>query len=165
MHLSTESTTVNNDILQTTMLYKVEVGPVEEENYGINLARAIGFPPRFLEVAQQVSDELRQSKDAKKRDEKARKVVARRNLLLNLQELLCAAHESEMDEFALSEYLLGLQKEFVDRLSELQGGEADYDEDDNEDGGDTIITGTETEHEDQAILLSVPNSISYESSY
>ena len=114
-----------------TMLYKVSSGPVQEENYGIKLAGAIGFPRRFLEVAERVSDAIRDQAEAKKRGSQARKLAFRRRLVLNLHETLNQAHESGMNDGALATYLQRLQAEFIRRMEDIDklgledGGEED----------------------------------------
>lgn len=121
LHLATETSIAEDDVPQMTMLYKVGSGPVQEENYGIKLARAIGFPWRFLNVAEDVANTLRQASEAKKQSSESRKLVRRRKLVLNLHETLQQAHDSDMDDDTLRLYLQRLQAEFISRMEEIEG--------------------------------------------
>lgn len=121
LHLLTETSRTEDDLPKMTMLYKVSSGPVQEENYGIKLAGAIGFPASFLQVAEHVSDTLRDQAEAKKRGSHARKLALRRRLVLNLHETLQQAHESDMNDGALATYLRKLQDEFIRRMEEIDG--------------------------------------------
>ena len=102
------------------MLYKVATGPVQNETYGIDLARAIGFPSRFIRIAQETSDYLRDRAESKKRGSRALKVAKRRKLVLNLYEMLQQARTSRMHHEALAVYLRRLQTEFIQRMEEIE---------------------------------------------
>ena len=104
-----------------TMLYKVATGPVQNETYGIDLARAIGFPSRFIRIAQETSDYLRDREKTKKQGSRALKVAKRRKLVLNLYEMLQQARKSRMDYETLAVYLRRLQSEFIRRMEEIEG--------------------------------------------
>lgn len=121
LHLATETSVAEDDVPQMTMLYKIGSGPVQEENYGIKLARAIGFPWRFLNIAEDVANTLRQVSEAKKQSSESRKLVRRRKLVLNLRETLQQAHDSDMDDDTLRLYLQKLQAEFISRMEEIEG--------------------------------------------
>jgi len=107
-----------------TMLYKVSSGPVREENYGIYLARAVGFPQEFIQRAEFVSNALRDQLESKRRQSQACKLAARRRLILSLQETLQQASESRMckegDESVLSGYLRNVMAEFLQRMEEIE---------------------------------------------
>ncbi|KAF3762786.1 hypothetical protein M406DRAFT_347667 [Cryphonectria parasitica EP155] len=120
LHLATETTIADDDIPKMTMLYKVGAGPVKEENYGINLARAIGFPQTFLDLAEKTSNSLRETAEAKKQCSESRKLVRRRKLVLNVHETLQQAYHSGMDGGALRSYLRRLQTEFITRMEEIE---------------------------------------------
>lgn len=121
LHLATETSVAEDDVPKMTMLYKIGSGPVQEENYGIKLARAIGFPWRFLNIAEDVANTLRQVSEAKKQSSESRKLVRRRKLVLNLRETLQQAHDSDMDDDTLRLYLQKLQAEFISRMEEIEG--------------------------------------------
>lgn len=103
-----------------TMLYKITSGQVQEEHYGLNLARAIGFPERFIEIAEDVSKTLAESIERKKQNSQSRKLLQRRKLILNLHDTLLQLQESDMDDAALGSYLKRLQTEFVSRMDEIE---------------------------------------------
>lgn len=115
LFLATE-TTITDEIPKMTMLYKISPGTVQEENYGIKLARAIGFPWRFLSVAEDVANALRQTSEANQQDSESRKVAKRRKLVLSLREALRQANDSDMDDETLRRLLQRLQSEFISRM-------------------------------------------------
>lgn len=121
LHLATETSVAEDGIPKMTMLYKIDSGTVQDENYGIKLAKAIGFPWRFLSVAEEVTNALRQASEAKKQNSESRKVAKRRKLVLNLRETLQHAHDSEMDDETLRRYLQRLQSEFINRMEAIEG--------------------------------------------
>lgn len=133
LHLTTQTTVAEDDgeVPKMTMLYKVGAGPVKEEHYGVNLAKAIGFPQRFLNVAELVAKSLREIAETKKRSSAARKVARRRKLVLNLHETLQQAYESNLDEDTLRSYLKRLQSEFI---TFMEGIENDGVEEEGEGG-------------------------------
>ncbi|KAK8089002.1 hypothetical protein PG997_003963 [Apiospora hydei] len=130
LHLETEVSRGNNqEKPKTTMLYKVSSGPAQEEHYGINMARMIGFPGQFIEVAGEVSSTLKRQIEEKKRTSQSRQLSAKRNLILNLNESLLQLRGSDMDDAALGSYLKQLQGEFVLRMDEIaQNGRGSYDD-------------------------------------
>lgn len=108
-----------------TMLYKVVPGEVKSDQYGIDLARAIGFPRRVIDVAENVSRSLRELAAEKQRSSEARKVIRRRNLVTQLQNALETAYSSSMDNSALRSYLRRLQIDFVRNMEELEPSDGD----------------------------------------
>ncbi|KAI1415853.1 DNA mismatch repair protein-like protein MutS [Hypoxylon sp. FL1857] len=129
LHLATEAHDMNGDSPKMTMLYKITSGPVQEEHYGLNLARAIGFPDRFIEVAEDVSKTLAETIEKKRQNSQSRKLLRRRKLILNLHDTLLQLRESDMDDAALGSYLKRLQDEFVSRMDEIDSnGQADREE-------------------------------------
>jgi DNA mismatch repair protein MSH4 len=106
------------------MLYKIKSGPVQERNYGLNLARAMRFPEHFIRVAQGVSQALVNSMERKKDASESRRLIRQRKLIMNLTETLTQLRDSDMDDVALGSYLRCLQDEFVLRM----GGDSVEDE-------------------------------------
>lgn len=145
LHLAAETTMAEGDIPKMTMLYKIGSGPVQEQNYGISLARAIGFPQRFLDLAEDVTDCLKHAAEAKRQSSDSRRLARRRKLVLNLRETLQQACDGDMDDEPLRSYLQRLQREFVRRMEEIEGvdeaGEAD-EEDEEEDATMDSARGT-----------------------
>jgi DNA mismatch repair protein MSH4 len=113
LHLETDISYSSEDQARMTMLYKIKSGPVQEKNYGLNLARAMGFPKRFIEVAQDVSQTLAKSMERKKDASESRRLIRQRKLILNLHSMLIQLKRSEMDDAAMGSYLRHLQDEFV----------------------------------------------------
>ncbi|KAL4722088.1 MutS protein msh4 [Fusarium chlamydosporum] len=119
LHLAATSSTTEDGLPHITMLYKATSGAIRgEEHYGINLARAIGLPQTFIDKAEEVSKDLRMKREASKRSSESSRLVARRKLILNLQDALKQAKDSGSEE-ALPGYLKRLQEEFVARMEEI----------------------------------------------
>lgn len=107
-----------DNIPKLTMLYKVESGPVREASYGIMLAGAVGFPVKFLDLAQKVSCTLSAQAESKKQTSSSHKIAQKRKLILGLREALQVAYHSGMDNGALAAYLKKLQAEFILRMEQ-----------------------------------------------
>ncbi|KAI1128429.1 muts domain V [Nemania abortiva] len=123
LHLETDVSYSSEDQARMTMLYKIKSGPVEETNYGLNLAKAMGFPERFIEVAQEVSQTISESMERKKSASESRRLIRQRKLILNLYSMLTQLRGSGMDDAAMGSYLRRLQNEFV---LEMDGESAEH---------------------------------------
>ncbi|KAH9888294.1 muts domain V-domain-containing protein [Xylariomycetidae sp. FL2044] len=123
LHLATDVSTSDGDTTKMTMLYKIASGPVDESNYGLNLARAVGFPDRFIELAEEVSKTLGQRIEQKKQMSQSRRLIQKRKLIMNLHETLIQLRDSDMDDDALGSYLKRLQDEFVARMDGIETGQ------------------------------------------
>ncbi|KAI0135347.1 muts domain V-domain-containing protein [Daldinia grandis] len=120
LHLATEIYETDGGNPKMTMLYKITSGKIQEEHYGLNLARAIGFPERFIEVAEDVSKTLAEIIERKKQNSQSRKLLQRRKLILNLHDTLLQLQDSDLDDAALGSYLKQLQIEFVSRMDGIE---------------------------------------------
>jgi DNA mismatch repair protein MSH4 len=134
MHLAVDTSDDNT----MTMLYKIDEGFVQEEHYGLALARVVDLPPQVLEIAEEVSQALEAQAAAKKKSSKAFALAKRRKLVLSLRETLKQAESSPMEGKVLLGWLRKLQEEFVHRMeqiendvasSETEGTVADEEED------------------------------------
>ncbi|KAI0486460.1 muts domain V [Xylaria cf. heliscus] len=123
LHLETDISHPSEDQARMTMLYKIKSGPVQEKNYGINLARAMGFPESFIKVAQEVSQTLTESIEQKKDASESRKLIRQRKAILNLSSILTQLMESDMDDAAMGSYLRRLQDEFILQMDGKNGEE------------------------------------------
>lgn len=145
LHLATETTMTDDNIPKMTMLYKVGSGPVQEENYGIKLARAVGFPEGFLDFAEEVTNTLKRDAEAKKQNSESRKLALRRKLILNLREALQQTHDSDMDESTMESFLKRLQSEFIARMEAIERGSAPVEDEEEEpsyeQAGDEVGSG------------------------
>ncbi|KAI8257680.1 MutS protein-like protein 4 [Colletotrichum sp. SAR 10_98] len=101
LHLASHLSNTSRGDPRLTMTYKVESGKVDEIPYGILLAKAMDFPERFLDVAEQVSRSIREDRLKKQQTSEARRLI------------------SEHDA-ALASYLKRLQVEFVERFEALR---------------------------------------------
>lgn len=121
LHLAAKNSMTAEGLPQITMLYKVTSGTIDEgEHYGINLARALGFPHKFINKAEEIAKDLRRRREANKQSSDSRKLMVRRRLILNLHEALQQARDSGSEE-ALPGYLQRLQEEFIMRMEEVDG--------------------------------------------
>ncbi|KAI1178770.1 muts domain V [Nemania sp. FL0916] len=116
LHLETHVSDSSEGQGQMTMLYKIKSGPVQEKNYGLNLARAMGFPEHFIEVAQEVSQTLEDSMKRKKENSESRRIIRQRKLIMNLASMLKDLNNSDIDDAALGSYLRRLQDEFISQM-------------------------------------------------
>ena len=115
LHLSVEMGKVD----EMKMLYKIANGAVEEEHYGLALARVVDLPPDVLRVAEQVSKKLASNMEKRKKNPKTIALVRRRKLILSLREQLVQAHEGNMEGKVLATWLQKLQDEFVNRMAAI----------------------------------------------
>lgn len=122
LHLATTLAATRDNLPEMTMLYTVKSGKVDNEHYGLTLAKAVGLPSEFLDKAEEVSKSLRQQRDARKQSSEARKLIRRRKLILNLQEQLRHAEAADMDPRDLAGYLTQLQEDFITRMDAIENG-------------------------------------------
>ncbi|KAL3954271.1 hypothetical protein ACCO45_012227 [Purpureocillium lilacinum] len=123
LHLASTTAETPEGLPHLQMLYKATAGTVNDtEHYGIHLARAMGFPASFINKAEEVANDLRQKREAGRQSSEARKLVARRKLLLNLHDALRQARDAGSEE-SLPGYLQRLQAEFVARMEGLDSME------------------------------------------
>lgn len=120
LHLSVDMSKAE----QMKMLYKVASGAVQEENYGLALAKVIDLPPGVLRVAEQVSKKLTADMEKRKKNSKAIALARRRKLILSLREQLLQAHEGNMNGKVLATWMKKLQDEFVNRMAAIDADAA-----------------------------------------
>ena len=145
LHLAVD----NSEDDKMEMLYRVSSGAVQDEHYGLKLARVMPLPPDVIEHAELVSATLDQAMRKKKSERASLGIVVarKRRLLLNLKEHLTQAKNGSMDDEDLTQWLKDLQREFVVRMSALEEEERALRL--NPDGGDgdegvTTSQGQET---------------------
>ncbi|KAJ3573218.1 hypothetical protein NPX13_g4780 [Xylaria arbuscula] len=109
LHLETDVSDLTEDQPRMTMLYKIKSGSVQEKNYGINLARVMGFPDNFIETAREVSQTLTESMEQRKDTSDSRQLIRQR--------------KSDMDDAAMGGYLRHLQDEFVVQMDNSAAAE------------------------------------------
>ena len=115
LHLAVDMTESD----KMTMLYKISNGYVQEEHYGIALAKVLDFPPDVIKVAEEVSKTLTRNAEKKKKSSKTLALARRRKLVLSLREQLVQAKEGNMQGNVLALWLKKLQDEFVNRMSAI----------------------------------------------
>jgi DNA mismatch repair protein MSH4 len=118
LHLAVD----NSEDDKMEMLYRVSSGAVQDEHYGLKLARVMPLPPDVIEHAELVSATLDQAMRKKKSERASLGIVVarKRRLLLNLKEHLTQAKDGSMDDEDLTQWLKDLQREFVVRMSALE---------------------------------------------
>lgn len=119
LHLSATVSNTNDQDSKMTMLYKVNSGIVQKTRYGLNLARAIGLPERFIDVAENVAKRLETENESKKQKSEHQRLFKRRRLILNLEETLSQLQTTDMENDVLRSYLEKLQGEFVQRMEAI----------------------------------------------
>ena len=153
-HLSVDMSKVD----QMKMLYKVASGAVQEEHYGLALAKVVNLPPDVLHIAEQVSKKLTSNIEKRKKNSKTIALARRRKLILSLREQLIQAHEGNMNGKVLATWLKKLQDEFVNRMAAIDADAASaMDESVEESETGTAVdaeTGVESEADSQAENLS-----------
>ncbi|KAL9099753.1 MAG: hypothetical protein Q9163_004784 [Psora crenata] len=109
-----------------TMLYRISDGCVQEEHYGIALAKVVNLPPCVIEVAEKVSQKLQANIEKQKKGSKAIALARRRKLILSLREQLQQAKAGNMQGSVLAKWLKSLQDEFVMRMAAIEADVVDH---------------------------------------
>jgi len=139
LHLSVEM----GEADKMTMLYKIAGGAVEEEHYGLALAKVMNLPPEVIRVAEEVSKKLNANLERRKKTSKIVLLARRRKLVLGLREQLLQAQEGNMQGKVLATWMKKLQDEFVIRMAALEADvAAAADEGDSEQAEETPNTPT-----------------------
>lgn len=117
LHLAVD----NTEDEKMEMLYRVSSGAVQDEHYGLKLARVMPLPPDVIEHAELVSATLDQAMQREKSEGASLGIIVarKRRLLLNLKEHLAQAKDGSMDDEDLTQWLKDLQCEFIVRMSAL----------------------------------------------
>ena len=119
LHLSAQL----EDQITMKMLYKVAQGPVQEQHYGIALAKVVGLPFDILEIAKEISCSIQASGCNNQENPHAVLRYRKEKLFLSLSEHLVHVKEGSLRGPMLRAYLKKLQDEFVCRFSELEDEE------------------------------------------
>jgi len=128
-HLSVEM----GEADKMTMLYKISSGAVQEQHYGIALAKVVDLPSDVIRVAEEVSMKLTANMERRKKNSKAILLARRRKLILGLREQLMQAREGNMQGKVLTTWMKKLQDEFVTRMAALEADVAAAEEKESED--------------------------------
>ncbi|KAK3677810.1 MutS protein msh4 [Recurvomyces mirabilis] len=115
LHLAVDTT--QEDKME--MAYRIAAGTVQEEHYGLKLARVVPLPADVIQHAEHVAATLEEHMRQRKKRSLAIVQARRRKLLLNLKEHLVQAKNGTMSSDDLGQWLKGLQKEFVIRMTAL----------------------------------------------
>jgi DNA mismatch repair protein MSH4 len=119
---------------------------VQEQHYGLALAKVVPLPQRVIDVAEQVAQRL--EGDVKRRQKTSPAVIRerRRKLLLTLKEHLVQAYQGTMEGEVLASWLKQLQKEFIKRMTaiEVEVAEAEEEMATGDDGDGDVEMGDES---------------------
>ena len=121
LHLSAELGDV-----RMKMLYRVVSGPVQDQHYGVLLAKVVGLPREVIDIAEEVSDDVIRNKEVPDTSELVL-TARKRKLLLGMCQHLKQLQERGLEGRQLGQYLVDLRKEFVTRMSQLDEEEDDDD--------------------------------------
>ncbi|KAL1956145.1 hypothetical protein VTO42DRAFT_7580 [Malbranchea cinnamomea] len=142
------------------MLYKIADGYVEDRHYGLAIAKLLPFPPRMLEVAEQVSQTLSSKIHDQIRHTKTIAVTRRRQLLLSLKEKLLQAKEGRLRGEKLRAWLKQLQDEFTLEMAAIDGDVARVVRENNPDGEDEVnmepVEGRASEQAERGVSSELP---------
>ena len=116
MHLAVEI----NEASSMKMLYRISSGFVQEQHYGIALAKVLNLPADVIQVAEKVSRTIARNAERKKKNSKTIAIARRRKLVLGLREQLKQAEQGNMQGKMLWGWLERLQDEFVIRMSAIE---------------------------------------------
>ncbi|KAF2237697.1 DNA mismatch repair protein-like protein MutS [Viridothelium virens] len=116
LHLQAEMTQEN----EMSMLYKLAQGAVQEQHYGIKMAKLMPLPPDVIEYAEVVATRLQEQINKRKRTSFPVLRERRRKLILNLKEHLLQAQSGQMEGEVLTSWLRELQREFVVRMMQIE---------------------------------------------
>ena len=149
LHLAVDMSQQN----KMEMLYHIASGTVQEEHYGLALAKVLRLPTDIIEHAERVSRALEQQMKKKKKLSLAVIQARRRKLILNLKEHLVQAHQGSMDDENLKAWLKDLQREFVVQMTAL-------DSEARETETETTNDGEEVEEGEGSVTERVPGTVS-----
>ncbi|KAK0624840.1 muts domain V-domain-containing protein [Bombardia bombarda] len=114
VHFEGQSCATANNTHQISLPHKLSAGPVESEDYGLDLARRF-FSERLLGNAEKITQFLRMQQ-AKKVTGPSTVTRKKNRLLMAVPTVLKDAKDSSMDGPALKSYLERLQIEFTVRM-------------------------------------------------
>ena len=101
------------------MLYKICNGYVQEEHYGLALAKVAALPQNVIDTAEYVSKTLSKRNERRKRSSKLVVQAQRNKVIFALKEQLIQAKEGKMQGDVLRTWCMKLQDEFVRRMDAL----------------------------------------------
>lgn len=148
LHLSVDMSRAD----QMKMLYKIANGAVQEEHYGLALAKVLDLPSDVLRVAEQVSKKLASDMEKRKKNSKTIALARRRKLILSLREQLTQAYEGNMNGKVLATWMKKLQDEFVNRMAAIDADAA------------STVDESEVESEAETEVQAMPHSPSHDES-
>ncbi|KAL7924326.1 muts domain V domain-containing protein [Trichoderma austrokoningii] len=121
LHLASNTSIGETGLPQLTILYKATAGTTDDEHhYGIVLARAMGMPNSFIEVAEKVANNLRSRRESNRQNSESFKETHRQKLKLNLYEALKQAAKTSSNPEVLPGYFRRLREEYYERLQEIE---------------------------------------------
>ncbi|KAL0475097.1 muts domain V domain-containing protein [Neurospora intermedia] len=132
-------------ITQITLPHTLAGGPVQNEDYGIELARCV-LPGPIVDKAEEVLKALREGQRPHQSGGKGRE-ARQRKITLALPVVMKQALDSTMDDAALGSYLRRLQTEFTLRWFGVEEGEEDGEAEEVDENAGEIDEGRPEEAE------------------
>ena len=115
--------TVKQEPDRMLMLYKVGKGCVEEEHYGLAMAKVMGLPREIVDVAAAVSRKIVSNGERRRRGSPAIIQARKRKLVLYVKEQLEHARDGTMRGEVLKRWLEALQDKVVLELVRVEKAE------------------------------------------
>ena len=149
-----------------TMLYKVAGGAVQEEHYGLALAKVVDLPPDVVRIAEEVSNKLTANIEKRKKNSRTILQARRRKLILSLREQLVQAQEGNMKGKVLATWMKKLQDEFVNRMAALEADVAaaaeESEDEQGMEGTNSTTPSRASSHEKQSGNMEWSSELRYE---
>ena len=162
LHLSVDM----GEVDKMTMLYKVAGGAVQEEHYGLALAKVVDLPPDVVRIAEEVSNKLTANIEKRKKNSRTILQARRRKLILSLREQLVQAQEGNMKGKVLATWMKKLQDEFVNRMAALEADvaaaaeESEYEQE--MEGTNSTTPSRASSHDEQSGSMEWSSELRYE---
>ncbi|RDW64207.1 hypothetical protein BP5796_10709 [Coleophoma crateriformis] len=147
-HLEVDMT----DEHRMAMTYRIREGVVREDPYGLALARVVDLPVQILEVAEEVSQSIRERTAARKCTRKTLALSKKRKLVLALSDTLSALRDGEMQGDALLVWVLMVRAQFVKNMDQIDREAESSDAEDDEDASAGGEEGISEQHSSDATL-------------
>ncbi|RDW77040.1 DNA mismatch repair protein Msh4 [Coleophoma cylindrospora] len=135
------------------MTYKIREGVVREHPYGLALARVVDLPVQILEIAEEVSQSIREKTAARRCTRKTLALSKKRKLVLALSDTLSTLRDGEMQGDALLAWVLMVRAQFVKNMDRIDREAESSDADDDEEASVDGEEGISEQHSSEATMV------------